>query len=163
MVANALREISIAKPNERCEPDAEGDFNFFMGDTNFRFLPTFTEFIDDIDDAMKFIPKHDELTIARRQWHVFPEWHEEPITFMPTYKRDDKSNAVYINKKDQCPSYTDRILVKNNDHNSAIAYQEYGCRDQIFGSDHRPVYLRMQMNFRPEPFLDQASLYAGTT
>ncbi len=45
----------------------------------------------------------------------FPGYHEEPINFMPTYKRDEMSNGVYINKKDQCPSYTDRILLKVND------------------------------------------------
>jgi hypothetical protein len=130
-----------------------------MGDTNYRFLPTYTEFIDDIDDAVKHIPMNDELTRAREDWLAFPEWHEEPITFMPTYKRDDKSNAVYINKKDQCPSYTDRILVKNNDRRCEITYNQYDCREEIFGSDHRPVWLDLEMSYKPDPFLDPASLY----
>lgn len=71
-----------------------------MGDTNYRFLPTYTEFADRIDEAVKDISKYDELTLAREEWKVFPEWHEERITFRPTYKRDDKNNAVYINKND---------------------------------------------------------------
>ncbi len=44
---------------------------------------------------------------------VFPGYEEGAITFMPTYKRREDSNE-YKNKNDQCPSYTDRILFKNN-------------------------------------------------
>ena len=34
--------------------------------------------------------------------------------FMPTYKQDKNNPNCYIEKKDQCPSYTDRILMRNN-------------------------------------------------
>ena len=58
--------------------------------------------------------------------------------FMPTYKREKNSNG-YVNKKEQCPSYTDRILVKNNS-NCKMTISEYGCHENYWGSDHRPVY-----------------------
>ena len=44
---------------------------------------------------------------------VFPGYEEKQITFMPTYKRMYNQND-YVNKNNQCMSYTDRILVKNN-------------------------------------------------
>jgi hypothetical protein len=43
----------------------------------------------------------------------YPEYHEFDIKFMPTYKRN-KYEEGYYNKKNQAPSYTDRILFKNN-------------------------------------------------
>jgi len=57
---------------------------------------------------------------------------------------------VYINKKDQCPSFTDRILLKANDKSGEISYNEYNCRDEIFGSDHRPVYLDLNIKMSIE-------------
>lgn len=57
---------------------------------------------------------------------------------MPTYKRKENENNVYVNKKEQCPSYTDRILYKNNSNCETI-FHDYSCIDDQFGSDHRPV------------------------
>ena len=47
---------------------------------------------------------------------------------MPTYKRSDTSNKIYVNKNEQCPSYTDRILFKNNTQ-SKVVYHEYNSVD----------------------------------
>jgi hypothetical protein len=56
---------------------------------------------------------YDQLIDQFRKGH-YPNYVEPEITFMPTYKRADLENDTYVNKKDQCPSYTDRILFKNN-------------------------------------------------
>ena len=71
----------------------------------------------------------------------FPFYDELPIKFDPTYKRDFKQNSIYINKNDQCASYTDRIFFKQQDLTGYVENNGYGCRDEVFGSDHRPVYL----------------------
>lgn len=70
----------------------------------------------------------------------FPDYVEEEINFWPTYKRGPFQNGHYINKKEQCPSYTDRILFKNNT-NYKTAAKNYFCYEEVFGSDHRPVGL----------------------
>ena len=61
------------------------------------------------------IKLYDELYEAIEKKNRFPGYYEHPISFMPTYKRDANSNYIYINKKNQCPSFTDRILFKSND------------------------------------------------
>jgi hypothetical protein len=86
-----------------------------------------------------------QMQVGVSRCSFFDNIHEEPITFMPTYKRDSNSNGVYINKKEQCPSFTDRVLFKQNDKNGSVRFNEYMCRDQIFGSDHRPVFLDLDL------------------
>jgi len=60
---------------------------------------------------------------------------------MPTYKRSIEEN-FYINKKNQAPSYCDRILYKNNvQSENQVLY--YDCQEGVLGSDHRPVLLSL--------------------
>ena len=75
---------------------------------------------------------------------------------MPTYKRM-KTNNDYKNKNDQCPSYTDRIMFKNNTNCPALI-TEYNCKDNYFGSDHRPVFLKLKLKTQPYNYLDPISL-----
>ena len=98
------------------EPDALADYNFIMGDLNMRYKSTYKDFIEFVDFARDYIEQYDELFEQRHTHFRFPEYHEEPINFHPTYKLDSVSNGIYINKKDQCPSFTDRILFKSNDN-----------------------------------------------
>lgn len=48
-----------------------------------------------------------------------------------------KSND-YVNKKSQAPSYTDRILFKNNT-SFEDKLIDFHCVDDMWGSDHRPI------------------------
>lgn len=67
----------------------------------------------------------------------YPEYIEQEIKFKPTYKHI-KYEPGYFNKKNQAPSYTDRILFKNNTSNTVL-YNNYTSLDHVYGSDHRPV------------------------
>ena len=71
---------------------------------------------------------------------------------MPTYKRNKYEN-VWINKNEQCPSYTDRILVKNNVNCNKVELVEYNALENYKGSDHRPVFLRLNMKIMPKNLL----------
>lgn len=54
----------------------------------------------------------------------------------------------FKNKKNQAPSYTDRVLFKNNTcqpHN----FIEYGMVDNVWGSDHRPVFIDQTVSVKP--------------
>ena len=79
---------------------------------------------------------------------------------MPTYKRNALDNDVYVNKKNQCPSYTDRILFKCNSK-CQVDVLEYTSIDDQFGSDHRPVALSLVMNLKPFNYLDP-SIFLNT-
>lgn len=141
MMGAALKGISLSKTIDKFEPDAVADFNFIVGDLNSRFKSTYTVHIDKVDQSCNLIEDLDELYEMRHLQRRYPGYHEEPITFMPTYKCDLQDNGKYINKNNQCPSFTDRILLKQNDTTSEINYKEYNSRAEIFGSDHRPVFL----------------------
>ena len=93
----------------------------------------------------------------------FPGYKEMQVLFEPTYKRDVQSNSVYINKNDQCPSYCDRVLFKCNDASSDTKLIEYDCSDQVFGSDHRPVFLRLAISLYFDHFCDPFYLMNMTT
>lgn len=141
MMGTALKGISLQKPKDRFEPDATADYNFILGDLNMRFKAKYTDFIEFVEFAKEHIPTYDELYEQRHERNRFPGYHEEAIDFMPTYKRDDRSNGVYVNKNNQCPSFTDRILIKDNDKTCELQYNQYNCREEVYGSDHRPVFL----------------------
>ena len=49
----------------------------------------------------------------------------------------DKAHE-YVDKKDQAPSYCDRVLYKNN---STLKVEgiSYECHHDVYGSDHRAI------------------------
>ena len=87
---------------------------------------------------------------------AFPGYIEDPITFMPTYKRQTELNE-FKNKNEQCPSYTDRILFKNNTNCRAEVLQ-YGCHENYWGSDHRPVFTIMKIKTKPCSYINPVTL-----
>jgi hypothetical protein len=115
MMAEILKKVhpKITRSTHRTETDSLCDFNFIIGDMNSRFLRTYNEHIKDVKNSAAMINMYDQLFIQQLKGH-YPDYHEPKIEFMPTYKLDDFNNEVYVNKKNQCPSYTDRILYKCN-------------------------------------------------
>ncbi len=55
----------------------------------------------------------DQLHLAMKDSGKYPGYEEADINFLPSYKRNRFDND-YFNKKNQAPSYTDRIIMKNN-------------------------------------------------
>lgn len=119
------------------------DHVLWMGDLNYRVEMFFYDTVASCEK--KDYPEllsHDQL---RREMNfpdgykcVFPNFQEGEITFAPTY-RWEKSRNVFSNKKDQSPSYTDRVLwhTSQQDHISLV---DYGSAPDVLGSDHRPVF-----------------------
>ena len=102
MIADILKKIQpkVTRTTHRIETDSLHDFHFILGDMNFRFNRTYTEHIAQLKQSADLIPKYDQLYEARIKSKRFPDYIEQPINFMPTYKRDDQSNTVYINKNE---------------------------------------------------------------
>lgn len=168
MMGNALRGISLQRPQDRFEPDASFDYNFIMGDLNMRYKSTYADFIEFVDFAKDYLEEYDEFYEQTKSFNRFPGYHEEPIDFMPTYKCDSLSNGIYINKKNQCPSFTDRVLFKSNDPKVSVKFNKYNSRSDIYGSDHRPVFLDMNLKpsqelyMEPELLLNPATPHQGS-
>ena len=127
------------------ESDVVGDFCFYFGDMNYRLKTTF-QALDNSNvqqQAVGMIETHDQLIEAQQTGH-YPGYQEHPIDFLPSYKLSNYERQVYVNKKDQAPSYCDRVLYKNN---MAIKAKplSYESLDECYGSDHRPVVLQLAL------------------
>lgn len=78
-------------------------------------MTTFTELTSKgvEKEAIGMIPTHDQLKLAMSQG-FYPNYKEMDINFLPSYKMSSTKQGEYVNKRDQAPSYTDRVMYKNN-------------------------------------------------
>ena len=98
---------------------------------------TFETLVPIIHKAVEIRKNHDQLYESMTSLEKYPDYTEFDINFRPTYKKN-KFDDSYFNKKSQAPSYTDRILFKNNTSN-LVLLNSYHSLEQVYGSDHRPV------------------------
>jgi len=58
---------------------------------------------------------------------------QAPLNFEPTY-RMETHNSAYSNKREQSPSWTDRILYKSIAHlEDEFTLKKYSCTPLVFG------------------------------
>lgn len=116
MASQLIREMKLQKfqKSREIEADFLSDFAVFFGDLNYRLETTFEELNNEtMAEKLKFlVSSKEQLTQAMHDGN-FPLYYEMPLTFLPSYKLDDVEN-IYIDKKNQGPSFCDRILFKNN-------------------------------------------------
>ncbi|KAK9242543.1 SacI homology domain-containing protein [Lipomyces tetrasporus] len=103
--------------------------------------------------------RHDQLNNQMLNGQVFPYFSEAQISFNPTYKFDNGTDAYDTSDKGRIPAWTDRILTRG----SNIRQIAYNCAQLMF-SDHRPVYasFRVTVHTVNEPLKEKLSqeLYA---
>uniref|UniRef100_A0A671URG2 phosphatidylinositol-3,4,5-trisphosphate 5-phosphatase n=1 Tax=Sparus aurata TaxID=8175 RepID=A0A671URG2_SPAAU len=120
---------------------------FWCGDLNYR--------LDlDVQDILKHVSKRefeelmcaDQLTRERHKRKAFLNFKEEKIAFPPTYRYERGSRDCYLWQKYKTsgvrvnvPSWCDRILWKSYPETHVVC-TAYGCTDDIFTSDHSPVF-----------------------
>ncbi|XP_072520366.1 inositol polyphosphate phosphatase-like 1b isoform X2 [Salminus brasiliensis] len=125
---------------------------FWCGDLNYR--------LDlDVQDILKHVSKRefdelmcaDQLTRERHKRKAFFSFKEEKITFPPTYRYERGSRDCYLWQKYKTsgvrvngPSWCDRVLWKSYPE-TYITCTSYGCTDDIFTSDHSPVFATFQV------------------
>lgn len=130
---------------------------FWCGDLNYR--------LDlDVQDILKHVSKRefeelmyaDQLTRERHRRKAFLNFKEENITFPPTYRYERGSRDCYLWQKYKTsgvrvnvPSWCDRILWKSYPETYNIC-TAYGCTDDIFTSDHSPVFATFQVGVVPQ-------------
>ena len=81
------------------ELDQLADYNFYIGDLNYRLKTTYSELNNTNvrEEAINMIPTHDQLVEAMQEGH-YPGYVEQPITFLPSYKMST-NEMLYIDKK----------------------------------------------------------------
>uniref|UniRef100_A0A8C7ZFP1 phosphatidylinositol-3,4,5-trisphosphate 5-phosphatase n=1 Tax=Oryzias sinensis TaxID=183150 RepID=A0A8C7ZFP1_9TELE len=125
---------------------------FWCGDLNYR--------LDlDVQDILKHVSKRefeelacaDQLTQERHKRKAFLNFKEEKITFPPTYRYERGSRGCYLWQKYKTsgvrvnvPSWCDRVLWKSYPETHVVC-TAYGCTDDIFTSDHSPVFATFQV------------------
>jgi hypothetical protein len=76
---------------------------------------------------------------------ILSDFYEALIDFVPTYRRV-KHDDSFSNKREQSPSYCDRILLRHNEnYNCEVLH--YFSKDKQYGSDHRPVNMHCVLQF----------------
>ncbi|XP_051505508.1 phosphatidylinositol 3,4,5-trisphosphate 5-phosphatase 2B-like isoform X2 [Myxocyprinus asiaticus] len=125
---------------------------FWCGDLNYRL---------DLDalDILKHVSKRefeelmsaDQLARERHRRKAFFNFKEEKILFPPTYRYERGSRDCYLWQKYKSsrvqvngPSWCDRVLWKSYPE-SHITCTSYGCTDDIFTSDHSPVFATFEV------------------
>ncbi|XP_070692714.1 inositol polyphosphate phosphatase-like 1b [Pempheris klunzingeri] len=130
---------------------------FWCGDLNYR--------LDlDVQDILKHVSKRefeelmcaDQLTRERHKRKAFLNFKEEKIAFPPTYRYERGSRDCYLWQKYKTsgvrvnvPSWCDRILWKSYP-DMHVMCTAYGCTDDIFTSDHSPVFATFQVGVTPQ-------------
>ena len=94
----------------------------------------------------------DQLHKAMSHYGKYPGYAEGDIRFLPTYKRS-KVDSGFFNKKNQSPSYTDRVIYKNNTPIPIIT-NNYTSLEEVYGSDHRPVIFDFEMQLKPVRYMN---------
>ena len=85
-----------------------------MGDLNYRLNTTFGDLNNSNTlEALEMVSTRKEQLAASMMDGNYPDYTEPKISFFPSYKMAF-TEGLYIDKKNQSPSYTDRVLFKNN-------------------------------------------------
>lgn len=127
------------------------DHTIWLGDLNYRTQLGFAE-------TCALVEKRDFAAIAaadqlkqemskeNRAERPFPDFKEGELNFCPTYRWERDENTI-SNKKEQSPSFTDRVLWHSNP-GTGLLLDWYQSAQHITGSDHRPVLARFTLTPR---------------
>jgi hypothetical protein len=101
------------------------------------------------DEVLKPLLAGDQLHKQMALQKCFNGFEEPPIHFPPTY-RMIKGAHEYSNKKNQNPSYCDRVLWKSNRHGPATVLPTgYAGVFELNNSDHRAVAAQFKLRLIP--------------
>lgn len=123
------------------------DHVIWAGDLNYRVDAEFQQTIEDLQQKRwAKIFQNDQLNAEMQKMNVFVGFKEGPLEFAPTYRWDRATNEI-SNKREQTPSWTDRILWKSLAA-SELVFKNYKSAPDAVGSDHRPVFATFEVHPR---------------
>ena len=142
-----MKNLIFKSPYPHCDITNQFNYTFFFGDLNYRIDLDPDIILEKIqENDFYYLRRHDQLSIELERNNAFYSFSEASIRFPPTYRyiRGSRDSYHILKKKAvkdriNVPSYCDRILFKSY-LNSTILTLSYGCSDEIFTSDHSPVF-----------------------
>lgn len=122
------------------EPTLCFEHIFFFGDLNYRVELDFKQAERAVTHKnYNLLHTHDQLQHQLSEGTAFYGFKTPLPEFAPTY-RWKRGRRELSNKREQPPSYTDRVLWHSHPGSKkAIVINRYFCADSIMISDHRPV------------------------
>ena len=90
----------------------------------------------------------DQLTQEIKSKNAFLDFLEAPITFQPTYKYDIGTSIYDSSEKKRPPAWCDRILYHIPKNPTDVEIIEYNSIDSVTTSDHKPVFLNLNVSLR---------------
>lgn len=116
MASELIREFKLQNDHLKqfndLECDSLADYTFFFGDMNYRLNSTFEHLSTHMEETKN--QSLDQLFQSMTKFIQYPCYEEGDIAFAPTYKLSSTKVNQYVNKKNQAPSFTDRVLFRNN-------------------------------------------------
>ena len=142
-----MKNLIFKSTFPHCDVTNQFNYVFFMGDLNYRLDLDFETILERISESdFDYLKQFDQLRTEICKNNAFYAFDEAPIRFAPTYRyaRGSRTSYHIVKKKPgknriNVPSYCDRILFKSYP-NSPLLATSYGCTDDLFTSDHSPVY-----------------------
>ena len=146
---NAKDLFSIRFAHNDLDFTTEFDYLFWFGDLNYRVDKEFHTAVAMLDKGLYGqLQVCDQLLKEQSANRCFVNFHEGPLSFPPTYRYGRHSNE-WSNKRDQTPSWTDRVLYRSFKEVSLVRYE---AALNCMGSDHRPVSAEFLVKVCP-PFI----------
>ncbi|EAY15795.1 Endonuclease/Exonuclease/phosphatase family protein [Trichomonas vaginalis G3] len=101
------------------------DYIFIAGDLNFRVVLPYETAVNFANNSrVDQLLQNDQLKQAQHKDPILSTLNEAEIRFNPTYKFDNNSDVYDTSQKKRVPSYTDRILYKNNPPKCALGVDQ---------------------------------------
>jgi len=112
----------------------------FFGDLNYRIMKDFRTVCQLMKNAEFARFAHcDQLNEQMCTYEILYKFKEGDISmFAPTYRWERHKNVI-SNKREQAPSYTDRVLFKSLPNCHSLWLTKYKSCMKCYGSDHRPI------------------------
>lgn len=113
---------SLRVGSKTAEFDTQSDYLFWMGDMNYRVDYIYDQVLEEISrNNLQLLLSKDQLIRQKQQNQIFTDFQEAEINFWPTYRRI-KGTDLYSNKKNQSPSWCDRVLIKTERYIDILFY-----------------------------------------
>ena len=142
---NAKDLLCLRPSLEDMEFSLEFDHIFWLGDFNYRIEEDFYKTIGILEERnFEVLWPHDQMLQQVSENQMFATFKEGPLNFKPTYRLIPNTDE-WSNKREQTPSWTDRIIYKSH---LPVDLLGYSSIDNCYGSDHRPIFASFNAEIR---------------
>ncbi|CAG9311592.1 INPP5D [Blepharisma stoltei] len=132
-----VKDLLSLKPSSlEMDFTVEFDYIFWFGDMNYRVEENYDLTVEMCaTNQISTLWDKDQLIRQRNENCIFSQFFEGNLNFCPSY-RWSRLVDEWSNKRNQAPSWTDRIMYKTH---RQIELLQYTALHKCYGSDHKPI------------------------